>query len=327
MTASLLKIEDLRVRVHSRRSDFLAVDRLSMTIAAGEAVGLIGESGSGKSLTALSLARLLPRQVRLTEGSISFDGKNLVDASEDEMRRLRRRDIAMIFQDPSTCLNPLLTIGDQIAEAAGRRSFRRGPARQQTLEALKLMAISDPLRVAESYPHELSGGMQQRAVIACALVRQPRLIIADEPTTALDATVQSEILAILKNACQRTGAALLFISHDLAVIASLCRRVYIMYAGQVVEEGPTQAIFQDARHPYTRGLLDSILDPWRQTPVLRQIGGDPPDPANPPAGCRFHPRCQFAFAPCSVREPAYGPISPARRARCWLLSETNEDGR
>jgi oligopeptide transport system ATP-binding protein len=226
----------------------------------------------------------------------------------------------MIFQDPGAYLNPVMTIGEQIAEAIGRRRSRRAEDRARVIDALRRVQIPDPERVAASYPHELSGGMQQRAMIASALIRQPRVIVADEPTTALDATVQYQILKFLRELRTRINAALILISHDLAVVADVCDRVYIMYAGQVVEHGPTARTFAAPKHPYTQALVDSILDPWETKADMAVLQGSPPDMASPPSGCRFHPRCRFATDLCRTTEPATFRLADDQQAKCWLYA-------
>ncbi len=224
----------------------------------------------------------------------------------------------MIFQDPGSYLNPVMTIGEQIAEAIGRRRSRDRATRDTVIEALRDVQIPEPARIAASYPHELSGGMQQRAMIASALIRRPRVIIADEPTTALDATVQHQILKLLADLRARFAVSLILISHDLAVVRSVCDRVYVMYAGQIIEQGPAAATFAAPKHPYTQALVDSILDPFEPKRELAVLPGTPPDMASPPAGCRFHPRCSQAMDVCRTREPPAVRFDGDRQATCWL---------
>jgi oligopeptide transport system ATP-binding protein len=314
----LLTISDLRTHFFAPRGVVRAVDGVSIAVGDGEAVGIVGESGSGKSMTALSVLRLVPSPGRIVGGAITLAGRDLLALDERAMRQVRSADIAMIFQDAGSYLNPIMTIGDQISEAFGRRGSRAPADRARVMTALEDVRIADPARVAASYPHELSGGMQQRAMIAAALVRKPRLVIADEPTTALDATVQRDVLALLRDLRARNNLALVLISHDLAVVADICDRVYIMYAGQVIESGPTRATFQAPRHPYTRALVDAILDPWEPRRELVPLDGDPPDMAAPPAGCRFHPRCPAVMAICGREAPPVSEPAPGQHVACWL---------
>ena len=320
MSDILLDVRDLDTRFFAPRGVVRAVDGVSLVVREGEAVGLIGESGSGKSLTAASIERLVPPPGRTIAGQVFFRDRDLLTLSDVEMQQVRRHEIGMVFQDAGAALNPVMSIGDQIIEALTGAAMRSDTDWQMALDALRAVRIADPERVLKSYPHQLSGGMRQRVMIAAALIRDPRLIIADEPTTALDATVQRDLLRLLADLQKSRNAALLFISHDLAVIAGLCQRVYIMYAGQIVEEGATIEVFADPKHPYTRGLLDSILDPWDpgDRMLAKGLTGDPPDMTAPPSGCRFHPRCPRAFEPCATSTPAHVATDEDRRARCWL---------
>ncbi|HEY4200589.1 MAG TPA: ABC transporter ATP-binding protein [Devosiaceae bacterium] len=310
----LLRVEDLNVRFGSAP----IVDRISFTVGHGEAVGLVGESGSGKSMTALSLLRLVPEPGRITGGRIAFEGRDLNAMSAREMRAVRLSEIGMIFQDASSYLNPIMTIGEQIAEAIGQRRSRSRATHDNVIEVLKAVQIADPERVAASYPYELSGGMQQRAMIASVLIRHPSLIVADEPTTALDATVQHQILKFLAAMRAELNVALILISHDLAVISQVCDRVYIMYGGQLVEQGATKALFDDPKHPYTVALIASILDPFDPKSSIVALEGSPPDMRTPPSGCRFHPRCPHAFDKCMTEEPPDFHFPSGQTAKCWL---------
>jgi oligopeptide/dipeptide ABC transporter ATP-binding protein len=269
-------------------------------------------------MTALALMRLVPNPGKIVHGRMLLGGRDIMGRDDNEMRKLRLSEIAMIFQDAGSYLNPIMKIGDQIGEAVGRRASKDPGDTQRVLEALKAVQIPDPARVAASYPHELSGGMQQRVMIASVLIRRPKLIIADEPTTALDATVQHQVLKVLAKLRSEFGAAMILISHDLAVVSQVCSRVYVMYAGQIVEESETERLFSNPKHPYTQALVESILDPFDPKAELVALEGTPPDMAKPPAGCRFHPRCRFAFAPCASREPPTVAISETQMARCWL---------
>ncbi len=319
----LLEVEDLTTRFHTGRGVIGAVERLSLRVNEGEAVGIVGESGSGKSVTALSLLRLVPMPGRIAGGRIKLRGVDLLTLSEREMRDVRRKHIAMIFQDPSNFLNPIMRIGDQIGEGLDRRELSKAEVAREVIAALRAVRIPDPQRAAESYPFQLSGGQQQRSVIAAALARRPSLIIADEPTTALDATVQYQILALLGELQTAINTAIILISHDLAVIASICTRIYVMYAAQLVESGPTGSVYRNPRHPYTQGLLGSILDPLERKETLSVMAGSLPDLAAPPGGCRFHPRCPKAMPVCAAREPPDTRVGDEHTAKCWLYAPDN----
>ena len=314
----LLEVEDLTTRFHTGRGVIGAVEKLNLRVNEGEAVGIVGESGSGKSVTALSLLRLVPMPGRIAGGRIKLRGVDLLTLSEREMRDVRRKHIAMIFQDPSNFLNPIMRVGDQIGEGLDHRELSKAEVARQVIAALQAVRIPDPQRAAESYPFQLSGGQQQRSVIAAALARRPSLIIADEPTTALDATVQYQILALLGELQAAINTAIILISHDLAVIASICTRVYVMYAAQLVESGPTTSVYRNPRHPYTQGLLGSILDPLERKETLSVMAGSLPDLAAPPSGCRFHPRCPKAMPVCATREPP--DVAGRRRAYRQVLA-------
>jgi oligopeptide/dipeptide ABC transporter ATP-binding protein len=314
--APLLAVERLTTRFFTSRGTIGAVEDVSFQVDEGEAIGIVGESGSGKSVSALSILRLVPMPGRVTGGAIRLRGTDLLTLPEDAMRAVRRRDIAMVFQDPSNFLNPIFRVGEQIAE--GLAGLSRAEARARVVEALKSVRIPEPDRVADYYPFQMSGGMQQRAVIAAAAIRRPALIIADEPTTALDATVQYQILRLLAELQAALRTALILISHDLAVIASICTRVYVMYAAQVVESGPAARIYDAPAHPYTQGLLGSIIDPFERKRALTVVPGALPDLAAPPSGCRFHPRCPKAMPVCGAREPPVAEVAPGHSAKCWL---------
>jgi oligopeptide/dipeptide ABC transporter ATP-binding protein len=314
----ILSISDLRTQFFTPRGVVRAVDGVSITVGEGEAIGIVGESGSGKSMTALSIMGLVPPPGRVVGGAVTLDGRDLLGLDARALRAVRAHDVAMIFQDPGAYLNPVMTIGQQIAEAIGERRARDAATREQVIAALRDVQIPEPARVAAAYPHELSGGMQQRAMIAAALIRHPRLIVADEPTTALDATVQHQILKLLAELRARIKASLILISHDLAVVRNVCDRVYVMYAGQVVEEGAAARVFAAPKHPYTQALVDSILDPWDRKIDLPVLPGTPPDMASPPPGCRFHPRCRHVMDVCRTREPTSIDLGDGAHAKCWL---------
>jgi oligopeptide/dipeptide ABC transporter ATP-binding protein len=311
----LLQIEHLTTRFFTQRGEIGAVEDVSLIVNEGEAIGIVGESGSGKSVTALSVLGLVPMPGEIVGGQVLFRGTDLLTLSQGEMRQVRREDIAIIFQDASNFLNPVMTIGDQIAEALRPDEPNK---RQKVIDALRSVNIPEPDRVIDYYPFQMSGGMQQRAVIAAAVVRQPSIIIADEPTTALDATVQYQILRLLDELQSATNAALVLISHDLAVVASVCRRVYIMYAAQIVESGRTEQIYGAPAHPYTKSLLDSILDPFEEKSELKALSGSIPDLTAPPSGCRFHPRCPARLPICSRQEPPVFEVTVGHTAKCWL---------
>ena len=300
-----------------------AVDGVSFTIAPGETVCLVGESGCGKSVTALSLLRLVPSPGRIEPGSaIRFDGLDLLTLPDEKLRAIRGNRMAMIFQEPMTALNPVLTVGDQISEVVRvHTTASRKEAWERAVTMLAQVGIADPAVRAKQYPHELSGGMRQRVMIAMALVLEPQLVIADEPTTALDVTIQAQILELLRELRARTGMGLLLITHDLGVVAEMASRVIVLYAGQVVEEAPVQSLFANASHPYTEGLLAAVPRLGADQSRLITIPGTVPAPTDWPTGCRFRDRCAYAFERCATEEPALLQIGSAHRARCHLVQE------
>jgi peptide/nickel transport system ATP-binding protein len=316
----LLSISGLSVRFPSPSGAVTAVHDLSLEIGAGESLGLVGESGSGKSVTSLAILRLLPPQAQI-EGSIHFNGEDLLAKSPDEMRRVRGARISMIFQEPMTALNPVMRVGDQVAEAVTAHGHPRQEAQQRAIQALHDVGIPEPERRARDYPHQLSGGQRQRVMIAMAIANRPQLLIADEPTTALDVTIQAQILELLAELRQKFGLAMLFISHDLAVVSLVTDRVAVMYAGSIVELGPAREIFHSPMHPYTRGLLNSVpsLRTDRSQP-LRTIEGTVPNIASLPAGCRFEPRCDLRVPSCAVELPPLLEVKPKHWARCPVIS-------
>jgi phosphonate C-P lyase system protein PhnK len=292
------------------------VEDLSFDLAPGEILGVVGESGSGKSITALSVLRLVPAPGRVT-GTITLDGVDLMTLPENEMREIRGRDVAMIFQEPMTSLNPVFTCGDQVMEAlVHHRGLDRAGARAEALRLLKLVEIPSAERRLDDYPHQLSGGMRQRVMIAMALACRPRVLLADEPTTALDATIQAQILDLLRALQAELGMAVVLITHDLGVVAEVAHRVMVMYAGRVVETAPAAEIFARPFHPYTEGLLASI--PRLEGPIERldAIPGQVPPPEAMPAGCRFAPRCRYAVDACRTASPPLAPRGPLRAAAC-----------
>jgi oligopeptide/dipeptide ABC transporter ATP-binding protein len=302
-----------------------AVDGISFQVSQGETLGIVGESGSGKSVTALSILRLVPDPGRLVGGKIVFGQgvkqRDVMKMSDEEIREFRGNDVAMIFQDPMTSLNPVLRVGFQIREAmTAHERFSAEQARERVVPLLKKVRIPAPDERQKSYPHQFSGGMRQRAMIAMGLSNEPSLLIADEPTTALDVTVQAQIIELLRDLNREMGTAIILITHNLAVVASLCTRVIVMYAGRIVEEGETRQIFKNPQHPYTWSLLRSIprLDEGDHKKLLT-IAGLPPDMSNPPPGCKFHPRCRFRVDRCLTEEPPLEPVDEGQGARCWVL--------
>jgi peptide/nickel transport system ATP-binding protein len=316
----LLSVRDLKIEFAGTNSARPAVRDVSFALAPGETLGLVGESGSGKSVTSLAIMGLLPPQARVS-GSIEYDGRSLDALSAEELRRLRGAEIAMIFQEPMTALNPVMRVGEQVAEAVrAHASLSHKEAWQRAIASLDEVGIRDPETRAKDYPHQLSGGMRQRVMIAIAIVNRPRLLIADEPTTALDVTIQAQILDLLKELRQKHGLAMLFISHDLAVVSQVSDRVAVMYAGEIVESGVAGEVFHSAAHPYTRGLLHSVstLRTDRSQP-LRTIEGTVPTAAAEIAGCGFEPRCGFRIGECAVSRPELREISPGHFARCPVV--------
>jgi oligopeptide/dipeptide ABC transporter ATP-binding protein len=306
----LLRVHDLRTYFHVGGAVARAVDGVSFDIRAGETVGMVGESGCGKSVTALSLLRLVDPPGRIESGSrIEFEGRDLLALDEEGIRQIRGNRIAMVFQEPMTALNPVFTIGDQVAEVARvHSSVTRKAAWERAIEMLNLVGIPDPRERAKSYPHQLSGGMRQRVLIAMALVMNPSLLIADEPTTALDVTIQAQILELLADLQQRLGLAVLLITHDLGVVAEVTSRVLVMYGGQIVERAPVRELFRDPQHPYTRGLLEAMPRLGRQRDRLAVIPGTVPPPTRWPSGCRFRDRCPFAWHRCVDEAPPEYPV-------------------
>ena len=323
MPDSLLSIENLRTYFYTDAGVARAVDGVSFHIDAGETVGLVGESGSGKSVTALSLLRLIAPPGRIEADSrLMFEGRDLLKLSDEDMRRVRGNRIAMIFQEPMTALNPVFTVGDQIAEVSRvhERASRKA-AWKRAVEMLELVGIPAPEERAKEYPHQLSGGMRQRVVIAMALVMRPALVIADEPTTALDVTIQAQILDLLKDLQQRFGTSILLITHDMGVVAETASRVMVMYGGEIVEEAPVARIFAAPHHPYTEGLLGAMPRVGQERERLRTIPGTVPPPTNWPSGCRFHDRCPYAWERTEKEHPPLYEVETGHRSRCHLAEE------
>ncbi|HYC72580.1 MAG TPA: ABC transporter ATP-binding protein [Opitutaceae bacterium] len=309
---ALLSVQDLRVSFHTRAGVVRAVDGVSFSVARGETLGLVGESGSGKSVTCQSLLRLIPTPPgRIEGGTAAFDGIDLLSAPADRLRAVRGRRIGMIFQDPMTSLNPYLRISDQLIEPLiVHEKISRADALARGLAMLEAVGINDAARRLHAYPHEFSGGMRQRVMIAMALIARPDLLVADEPTTALDVTVQAQILDLLKRLQRESGLAVIFVTHDLGVVSGLCDRVQVMYAGRVVESAPARTLFQAPRHPYTRALQRSVPALQPKGAALHTIPGQPPDLSRPVPGCPFAPRCEFAVDRCHTEVPALLPAAP-----------------
>jgi oligopeptide/dipeptide ABC transporter ATP-binding protein len=321
---SLLEVQDLEVHFHTDDGVVKAVDGASFSVAKGQTLGIVGESGSGKSVANMTILGLTRSPVTSIEGRILLDGRELIEATPDEMREVRGKDIAMIFQDPLTSLHPFYKIGKQLEEAIHvHRDVSKHEARERAEELLGLVGIPDPGRRLGDYPHEFSGGMRQRVMIAMALVNEPRVLIADEPTTALDVTIQAQILRLIQRLQEQLDMAVILITHDLGVVADVADYINVMYAGRIVEAGSLDEIFYDPQHPYTWGLLGSLARPDRpRTRRLSQIQGQPPSLLAPPQGCHFRPRCPHEFDKCK-QTPGLDPRSgtPGHLDRCWLPPE------
>ena len=332
MSTPVLEIEGLRTYIRQRNSLVRAVDGVSLTVEQGETLGLVGESGCGKSMTAMSIMKLLPNGGYIASGSIRLGGVDVVPLDDDEMRKFRGNEVAVIFQDPMTSLNPTMTIGNQIAETLRiHRGWNTSQAMARAEEVLGVVGMPRPKERLHQFPHQLSGGLRQRVMIAMALACEPKLLIADEPTTALDVTIQAQILTLLDSLKRDFKMGILLITHDLGVIAGRADRVCVMYAGKIVEEAPIEDLFDHTHHPYAEALLQSIPKPDQdQSELLYSIPGIPPDLARPPSGCRFHPRCRYVTEECKRREPmldgddsshtyaCYHPVGTARPSRAVL---------
>jgi peptide/nickel transport system ATP-binding protein len=328
----LLEVRDLQSHFFTRDGVVRAVDGVSFDLSPGETLGIVGESGCGKSVTALSILRLIaPETGRIVGGSIRFGGRELTTLSNEAMRELRGHKIAMIFQEPMTSLNPVLNIGTQIAESVVRHlRLPWRAARDRAREMLELVRIADPKQRLAEYPHQLSGGMRQRVMIAIALCCNPQVLIADEPTTALDVTIQAQILDLMLDLKEKLGTAIILITHDLGIVAETCERVFVMYAGRMVEEAPAASLFTQPRHPYTRGLLralprgDTGSDPIGTRPRLMEIPGIVPALTQPIPGCAFVPRCAFAVERCGASAPALMEAAPSHLVSCWETARVAE---
>jgi oligopeptide transport system ATP-binding protein len=323
MTQPVLQVKGLKTQFFTDDGVVQAVDDISFDLHAGETLGIVGESGCGKSVTALSILRLVQEPGRIVAGQILFRGNDLVTMPEDDVRQIRGKDIAMIFQDPLSSLNPVLRVGFQIAEAI--EAHQRVPGKValgRAVELLKQVRIPAAESRVRDYPHQFSGGMRQRAMIAMALANSPSILIADEPTTALDVTVQAQILELLRDLNQDLKTAIILITHNMGVVAGLCSRVIVMYAGRIVEHGPVDQIFKNPQHPYTWSLLQSMprLDSDRRQRLI-SIEGLPPDLIAPPSGCRFNPRCQFKIGRCLHDDPPLMEVGPGQEAACWVTMD------
>ena len=321
MSKIILQVEDLHSFFFTRRGVVKAVDGVSFYVREGETFGLVGESACGKTVTALSILRLLPEPAgRIVEGKVILDGTNLLELDKEEMRKYRGRIISMILQDPMTSLNPVYTIGDQIGEAMRLHQGLQGEmVEQEVISALRLLNIPSPETLLRQYPFQLSGGMRQRVAGAIAMSCHPRLLIADEPTTALDATIQAQYMALFKDIQKKTNVAIIYITHDFGVIAQMCHRVAVMYAGKIVETATTREIFKTPKHPYTSALMNSVPRLDHKDERLYSIKGQPPSLRDLPPGCRFFPRCPVAEDICRQQEPAEKEITEGHFVSCWKV--------
>lgn len=319
----LLEVKNLETSFKTSAGEVHAVRGVTFDLEKGEALGIVGESGCGKSVTMMSIMRLLADNGRLSGGEIYFDGKNISNAKESVMETIRGNDIGMIFQDPMTSLNPVYTIGEQLIEPLLKhRKISRAEATKEAIKMLGMVGIPSPEKRMKQYPHEFSGGMRQRAMIAMSLICRPKLIIADEPTTALDVTIQAQILDLMKDLKEKLDTAIILITHDLGVVADVCTKINVMYGGIIVETGTTEDIFYRGKHPYTWGLLRSVPNPKEDVKEkLIPIEGQPPDLLKPPVGCPFAPRCDYAMKICIQKQPQLFEVGEKHQAACWLCHE------
>ncbi len=316
----VLEVSELTTRFATPHGPITAVDGVSFNVSKGETLGLVGESGSGKSVTALSILRLVVPPGRIEAGSVVLDGTDLLTLDEEQMRQRRGTKVGMVFQNPMTALNPVYSVGWQMREALRAHGYQ-GDAHAVIRQALTAVGMPDPERQADSFPHQMSGGMRQRVVIAMGMLHEPQLLIADEPTTALDVTIQAQVLDLMKRLTRERGTALLLITHNMGVVARMCDRVAVMYAGEIVEEAPVDDLFARPRHPYTRGLLRSIPRADQARGKMASLPGAPPDMTRPMTGCRFRDRCELVRAGCEFH-PELRETAPGHRARCWVTQET-----
>ncbi|KON33396.1 MAG: peptide ABC transporter ATP-binding protein [miscellaneous Crenarchaeota group-6 archaeon AD8-1] len=324
MNKELLRIEGLKTYFDTWAGIVKAVDGVDIEVIEGETLGLVGESGSGKSVTALSIMRIVPSPGKIIEGKIIYKEENLLEKSEKALREIRGKEIAYIFQDPSTSLNPVLTIADQLLEVIlAHQEISKKEALEKAIELLKLVEIPDPDVKIWNYPHQLSGGMKQRIAIARAIASQPNLLLADEPTTNLDVTIQAQILELMQNLRKRLGMAMILITHDMGVVADIADRITVLYAGRVCESADTKTIFYKAKHPYTQALLTAVPSLALRTDKLKVIPGNIPNLIEPPSGCRFHPRCEYAIEKCTEKIPELIEIEPGHKVACFRALEIN----
>jgi len=316
---SLLSVKDLRTSFFTSSGEVKAVNGVSFNLEEGKVLGIVGESGSGKSVTAYSILQILTNPGRIVGGSVKLKGKELVGCSKEDMQKIRGNQISIIFQDPMTSLNPVFTIGNQLMEAILLHTNRnKEQAKERAIEMLKLVGVNEPEKRINQYPHEFSGGMRQRVMIAMALACEPDILIADEPTTALDVTIQAQILDLMKDLQKQLGMAIILITHDLGVVADMCDEIIVMYAGQISERGTSDDIFYNPKHEYTKGLLKSIPTAQDEKQRLKPIAGNPVDLLNMPDGCPFAPRCDNAMKVCLVKNPAELKIEGGHTSRCWM---------
>jgi len=320
---TIMSVENLETTFFTDSGEIPAVNNVTFHINEGEVLGIVGESGSGKSVTSLSIMGLVPSPPgKITNGTIHLYDKNLLDMSERQMRNVRGNDIAMIFQEPMTSLNPLFTIGNQIIEALSiHNKISKKEARIRSIDMLQLVGLARAEQLMDEYPHQLSGGMRQRVMIAMALICNPKLLIADEPTTALDVTTQAQILKLMKRLNKELNTAIMLITHDLGVVAEICERVVVMYAGEIVEEAPVRDLFHHPKHPYTKGLIQSVPDIRKKETSLHSIPGNVPIPGSVKNGCQFAERCEFKFDRCTAEAPPIYEISDGEKVRCFLFDE------
>lgn len=324
MKSPIIEVKQLRTSFQTDDGSIPVVNSIDFHVSPGEVLGVVGESGCGKSVTSLSIMGLVDARTGKVEGEILFKGDNLADASEKKMRKIRGNEIAMIFQEPMTSLNPVFTIGQQLTESLRvHRKWGKKQAAVRAVEMLKLVGLGRAEELLKQYPHQLSGGMRQRVMIAMAMICEPELLIADEPTTALDVTIQAQILELMKDLNKKTDTAILMITHDLGVVAEMCQRVIVMYAGRIVEEGDVRSVFQNPLHPYTVGLIQSIPDMRVKKDRLYSIPGNVPKPGSQNIGCQFAPRCAHAMSRCISETPALTNHENGQKVRCWLY----EDGK
>lgn len=321
--SKLLEVKNLKTSFRTHIGDVQAVRGVSFHLDKGEALGIVGESGCGKSVTMMSIMRLLADNAMIDSDAIIFNGQDISDPTEKEMQEIRGNEMAMIFQDPMTSLNPLFTVGDQLTEhLIKHKKISKKEANELAIKMLDMVGIPSPESRLKQFPHEFSGGMRQRVMIAMSLICEPKLIIADEPTTALDVTIQAQILDLMKDLKDKINTSIILITHDLGVVADLCTRINVMYGGIVVEEGSDKDIFYNGKHPYTWGLLNSVPNPKSEVKEkLTPIEGQPPDLLKPPAGCPFAARCKYAMKVCLQKQPPLFEISEGHRAACWLCHE------